>query len=95
MNCDHQPLLHSLYKVIELPKGCALPPQAQAGHVCHVARLGGPRGRGIHHTGLGQAVLQVEHSLTRLGWLGGTRGTQILGFVTLIQDDLRCELRKL
>lgn len=40
-------------------------------------------GAGIHHPGLGQLVLQVQHGLAHLG------GAGVLGFVTLVKHNLR------
>lgn len=44
---------------------------------------------GVHHPGLGEFVLQLQHRQARLGGLGRADGTNVFGFVTLVIDDLQ------
>ncbi len=61
-------------------------PQPQTIHVSHVLGLGGASGRSVDDACHWNALLELQHSLARLGRLGLARRYQVLGAVALVED---------
>ena len=87
--CSRLPLLNRGDVVCKGLERRAGAPETQSNHVGHVFRLRGARCRGIDNSCLWQLVLQVQHSLARLAGLSRLYRTQVLGLVTLVEDDLK------
>ena len=87
-------LLASDYECGSYLKRSARSPQAQPGHVGHVARLRRASSTRVDDTSLGELVLQFQHSEAGLGGLRGADWAEILSAVTLVEHNLERELRK-